>query len=263
MTKKRYLIAGFGVVVAVSFGSYAANAQTVDGGGDKDQKHLYYNGGNEVLIKSPIEGELAKYFNDRIDMDFLLKPGSGWILQGIVPIVTGVPMTILFGFCISLNKAFNPNSDTYPLYLPLFTGLAATVAGTFMIGYGAIQNGKFEKGETEYLSPATGYIAGGSINLLIGGGAITGGTLLLKWNKDPLIGEVMTSLGGVFAAYGLGFFIYGLANDFEKKAGSQANLKRILGSLTPFVGCTGGMCDGNGSKATGRETYFAGIKGEF
>ena len=151
--------------------------------------------------------------------------------------------------------------------LTIISGILPIAAGAIMIGVGATRNKDFSNGEIDYTSPATAYIAGGAVNTVIGTGIVVGGSLVLK-NGSPKnmawgLGSSILAVGAAYTGYGLGFLIYGATADFEKKAGKQASIHGVFGSLTPFVGCTGGMCDGNTTRATGRETYFAGIRGEF
>jgi len=254
---KKYLIMGFGMLVAMPFGVQSANAETADAGESAPKQS---DDGSGVLEKNPAGKDLSQLVlsKDRKEMDFLLKPGSGWITQGVPPLVLGIPPLIYGALAMSWPVIGAPF---------LASGLVLTASGAIMIGVGDTKNDNFVSGESDYVSPADGYMTGGAINTFLGAGMIAGGAYLIHYNEAVTghrnLGISMVTIGSAYAAYGIGFFAYGLTTNFEKEAGKQAGLKKVASSLTPFVGCTGGMCDGNTNRATGRETYFGGIRGEF
>jgi len=184
-------------------------------------------------------------------ISFAIKPGSGWLLSGVSLLVSGSASLIIGGAVFASQNKDNPFSglgESVGTYFYMLPGTVMFAAGIGMLGYGISQNYKFDRDQIAYESPAIGYIAGGAIDLAIGG-----------------LSCVVMNLGvGIpMLAFGIGFLSYGLATDFQKKFNEQSKAIKVLGSLAPYVGCTGGMCDGNTNRATGRETYFAGIRGEF
>ena len=203
---------------------------------------------------------IERVLDDREQMQFLLKPGSGLIMQGIPQLAIGVPL-MLFGVC-TMGRG-----DWYGLtmgFFPLLGGLLLTVSGSAMIGVGTVRNNDFESGKIDYFSPGGDYIGGGIANLFIGTVLVVGGSISIRKDTPSVNwGAAGVAIGSVFFSYGVGFLVFGSVTDFEARSGKQYKIKRFVGSLSPFVGCTGGMCDGNTSRATGRETYFAGIGGEF
>jgi hypothetical protein len=196
----------------------------------------------------------------RDDLDYMLKPGSGWIIGGIPLVVEGVAS-------IAMGIALVPNGDMLAGILLLSfasSGVVLIATGGAFIGYGVSRNNKYIDGRIDYVSPSTGYIATGATNIVVGLGLEIPLLVLSSEQsmKEPLTVTGLT-LGAFNVAYGLGFLLYGALYDFEKQAGEKTRLHKTASSIRPYFGCTGGMCDGHTSRATGREAYVGGIRGEF
>ena len=213
-----------------------------------DENSLKESGTENSAGADPINGAALKA---RSEMNFFEKPGSGWIIQGVPTLAMGAAF---------IAAGMFPSPVVFFLFAP---GVVLGVGGGLMVGLGDDRNNKFDVGQIDYTSPMAGYVAGGAINMVIGALVTCGGSAIYRTSNAKGLGIGTLVTGGVYMGYGLGFFIYGLAYDFKKDADQLPPVKKVLGSLTPFVGCTGGMCDGNTTRTTGRETYFGGIRGEF
>lgn len=198
---------------------------------------------------------------ERSEVPFMEKPGSGWIIGSIPVLSLGTAATVA-GAVMSASTCTGDlcGIGTVVGMITLFSGLAVAGAGAGMVGYGVVQNNHYADGTMDYISPATGYIAGGAINAAIGLGAMIAGGVATSPTSEG--GIYLLAGGSVFAAYGLAFGLYGGLKDFSRNSKESA-IEKTFRSLTPYIGCAGGMCDGNISKTTGRETYFGGLRGEF
>jgi len=166
--------------------------------------------------------------NLRKDLDFMLKPGSGWIIGGASLLTLGVP-TLLFG-SIAAVQFFMINSPFG--FVCLAPGLALTITG-------------------------------GAVFMAIGTSIAASSMAFVAHPDDTNAVAVLTSVGGVFFSYGLGFLLCGALTDFKKETERKTALQKAASSLSPYFSCTGGSCDGYTNRTTGREAYVGGLRGEF